>query len=602
MEEIKSEMETLNQVLLEGTKTYVIPDFQRNFIWGRDEVEDLFNDFSEDTESFSKSNSDLQGYLLGNIVLIESNSNEYLVIDGQQRLTTITLLFKALYQRISVILDEAENGERDQWVKRIGNLESGFQLSDEEFKFKGLRIKHAEGLSFGEYYRKIIRDSRDTNDLEMESDKNILDVYDTITERLSELTNEQLTKFIVYIKTKVKLIVTIAPSEGKAFQLFEVLNDRGRSLEPMDLVKNTFLKQLRLDGFSEEETKNFNSNWNGFIEELTISEKKKIKSSTFMKHFIVANYSKNIKQDKLFDFFKKENKLSSNDILRLSQNMKSNAHIYTSIENDPLHNDFLSENNNMYIIFKILGMKQLHPILMQFYDADKPIKEEVVDICVKYGATIVFSLTQTNIVEKALPSVIKGISKVKDLKEKKDKLLDIVRGEAETSRQKLPNIIKKYNFNKSSGKPTTILKFIELYCNKNNLIVKPNKKISKEHILAEKTEISNYEEYGFSGEEEFKQYLNRMGNLTLLYTDENTSAGIKAISEKRNIYEKSEFMVTRTMVKNEETAIKNGLETEKLSVLNELEPAYNLEDVWSKQEIEDRGSNLSELLLKYIGL
>lgn len=599
-------MKALTEVLLTGNKVYHIPEFQREFVWGREEVEELFNDFSEDTEAFTKSNEDLQGYLLGNIVLIENGNNRYLVIDGQQRLTTITLLFKALYQRINSIINTSEGQDRDRWLRKIGQLNAGYQINDDEDNFKGLRITHDEGLTFGEYYRALIRDNvTDESEKNTSSDQNIAEVFDTLTDKLSELNQTQLGKFIAYIKTKVKLIVTIAPSEGKAFQLFEVLNDRGRSLEPMDLVKNTFLKQLRLDGFSEEDTKEFNRNWSDFISNLTISSKKKISSSNFMKHFITGTYGENVRQDKLFDFFKKDNKLSGTEILQLAQKLKKYSKIYTSIEKNAMDNQFLQDNSNMFILFKLLRIKQLHPLLMRFYDSDESTKEFVTDICVKYGAVVVFSLTQTNTIEKELPTIISKIDG-RDAPKEKDILTEIVRKQISNYSEILFNVISVNNFANSNGKPLNksidILKFIELYYNKNNLVLNPSKKITREHILANKTNIQDYAQYGFIDAEDFSRYINRMGNLTLLYPDENTAAGINPVNVKKNIYENSDFVISRTMVRPEITAIRNGAETQRLVELNQLEPQYDMTSFWTKKQIEERGKNLANLLLKMVNI
>ncbi|ARQ03689.1 hypothetical protein CA207_04310 [Macrococcoides caseolyticum] len=252
MHEITSEMISLGQLLLDDNKLFYIPEFQRDFVWKDEQARELINDLKEDTDGFIKDNDDLQGYLLGNIVLIENYKKRYLVIDGQQRLTTLTLLFKVLYERIDSIIERSEGKERDKWLKRIGQISNGYQVVDDEDNFKGLRIIHDEGLTFGGFYRDLITDkiSEDTLIIS-DSDNNIREVYNTLSDELSNLNDAQMSKFISYIKNKVKLIVTTAPSEGKAFQLFEVLNDRGRSLEPMDLVKNTFLKivdcKIKLD-------------------------------------------------------------------------------------------------------------------------------------------------------------------------------------------------------------------------------------------------------------------------------------------------------------------------------------------------------------------
>ena len=603
MDEISSKMSSLSQLLLETSDTFHVPEFQRSFVWTKEQAIDLFNDLVEDTDEFSKDIEDLQGYLLGNIVLIENSNRNYLVIDGQQRLTSLTLLFKALYQRISDIINEADGRERDKWLQRIGQISRGYQILNDEDEFKGLRITHDEGLPFGQYYRDLIKDRSDENDVKLtDSDENIKEVYECFSEKLNELDDAKISKFIGYIKNKVKLIVTIAPSEGKAFQLFEVLNDRGRSLEPMDLVKNTFLKKIRQSGYNDDDIKIINSKWKGFIENLQLTPKKKISSSVFMKHFIANEFAENKKQDELFDFFKKRDTLNSgNEILKLINKLNKYSEIYASIEKNDQDNLFLKNNTNMHLLFKVLNVKQFHPILMSFYDAEKEIKEEVVDLCVKYGASIIYSSTQTNTIEKESINILKMIKESKDFYEKKNILKSQLNSLVSNYSEKLFNNINKTNFVNSSGKANNkakgILSFIELKFNNNLDIVKPVKRITVEHILARKTKITNYEDYGFINEDDFIRHLNRIGNLTLLYHDENTSAGINNFSDKKALYESSNFIITNTIIKPMETPIKNGVETHRVNLINEYQPQYLNTEIWNKEKIENRSSNIANLLV-----
>ena len=100
--EITSDLESIEEILINTKERYFIPEFQRNFVWGRDEVKQLFYDFFEDADGFFKETSTLNGYLLGNIVLINNEESNYqIVIDGQQRLTTITLIARALYKEVT---------------------------------------------------------------------------------------------------------------------------------------------------------------------------------------------------------------------------------------------------------------------------------------------------------------------------------------------------------------------------------------------------------------------------------------------------------------------------------------------------------------------
>lgn len=93
--EIVSKIESISSVLLNDSIAYYIPKFQRNFVWGSDEIEQLLNDFIEDTNEFKDDTNDLEGYLLGNIVLIDQGKQK-IVVDGQQRLTTLSLMAKGI--------------------------------------------------------------------------------------------------------------------------------------------------------------------------------------------------------------------------------------------------------------------------------------------------------------------------------------------------------------------------------------------------------------------------------------------------------------------------------------------------------------------------
>src|SRR5690625_706957 len=93
--------------IFKNDSIFKIPDFQRDFVWDKNEVNKLFDDFSEDTNDFTDLSG--EGYLLGNIVVIQSDSNNRLVkevIDGQQRLTVLSLLFYSLKRLIDNIQND----------------------------------------------------------------------------------------------------------------------------------------------------------------------------------------------------------------------------------------------------------------------------------------------------------------------------------------------------------------------------------------------------------------------------------------------------------------------------------------------------------------
>lgn len=72
---------------------YIIPPYQREYSWKEEQWENLFNDINEN----------LSGYFLGSIICISSENNRLDVIDGQQRLTTLSLLLLALYDELNFL-------------------------------------------------------------------------------------------------------------------------------------------------------------------------------------------------------------------------------------------------------------------------------------------------------------------------------------------------------------------------------------------------------------------------------------------------------------------------------------------------------------------
>lgn len=609
MEEIKSDMKSLEELFLNNEIEYIIPDFQRDFVWTKNEIIDLFDDFEEDTNGFEMDVSKLQGYLLGNIVLISENNSRYMVVDGQQRLTSISLIFKALYDAIIEKTDQSDGNERDKWVKRLSNLHNGFQISDDEDEFLSLKITHDVGLGFGSYYKGIIMNDEQRN-ADTDSDNNIEEVFQEINDRITTIKeNDDLFKnFIKYLKKKVKIIETISPSESKAFQLFEVLNDRGRSLEPMDLIKNSLLKKLAQDKLDNHKN-TFNDNWRVFIENLSYKRNnraQKIQSSTFLKHFIVAIYGVIKIKDELFLYVKNDLDLSGEEVIEFSQKLKKYSRIYSSIESDWKNNDFLSNDNNMFILFKLMNNKQFHPLLMAFYDADTETKKKLVDCCVRYSATLLYSLRQTNKVEALVPDIINDIAKLNNYTDKIDFVVNRLNNDILQLNDNLKNVIETYNFVSANGKPLgkslDVLKFIELYFNFNQSIIypQPTKKISLEHILATKTYINDYLDYGFNDKDEMTKYLNRLGNLTILYGDENASVGNKIFKDKKAVYSETEFIITNRIVEKCTTSIKNGEKTRVCESQNEYMPPFKNETIWSKDEIEKRGENLSRLLIDIV--
>ena len=608
MAEITSLMKDIKGIL-DNKNQFVIPDFQRSFVWTDKEVDTLFSDFKEDTDYYTDGLDTLPGYLLGNIVLIsnENNPTRFDVIDGQQRLTTLTLIFCALNKLFMDIAEETRRNlgaNADMWMGHTYSFKEYFRILDNNLQFVDYKILHTQDLDFKETYKSIIKQGALVSDEDNTSANNLEAVYESILEKLRGIYNDEPQKllyFLQYITTKVKLIETTAPSIERAFQLFEILNDRGQSLEPLDLLKNYLLKNLTsAPGITQNQIKDFSDSWSQFLKNLKDTGKSKaIETSTFIKHFIIGTKAINVKKKDLFEHFKK-NELVANDILQLSSDINSISKVYASINKDPLSNDFLSNDDGMYTLFTLFNTVQIHPLLMPFYNASRVDKVQVVDAAVRYVAAVIFSYTQTNAIEAELPEMIEKILHESDPARR----LEVAVTELELRTKPYVDLIRALlpvkdfgsKNKKQAPKAFQILKFIELYLNQKDSI-KTNKKIELEHIMPQ---AANNNDYSFDDEDTRKEYLNHLGNLTLLDRSLNASVKNGNFADKLNHYKACEFVITKALAEEIEYPV------QKQQPLINFQNTYFTVDnpgqikYWDKTQIDERGQKLVEVLEKLL--
>ena len=608
MAEITSLMKDIKGIL-DNKNQFVIPDFQRSFVWTEKEVETLFSDFKEDTDNYTDRLDTLPGYLLSNIVLIsnENNPTRFDVIDGQQRLTTLTLIFCALNNLFKDIAEETRRNlgaNADMWMGHTFSFKEYFRILDNNLQFVDYKILHTQDLEFKETYKSIIKQGALVSDEDNTSANNLEAVYESILQHLRSIYDnepQKLLYFLQYLTTKVKLIETTAPSIERAFQLFEILNNRGQSLEPLDLLKNYLLKNLTsAPGITQNQIKDFSDSWSQFLKNLKDTGKSKvIETSTFIKHFIIGTKAINVKKKDLFEHFK-DNELVANDILQLSSDINSISKVYASINKDPLSNDFLSNDDGMYTLFTLFNTVQIHPLLMPFYNAPRVDKVRLVDAAVRYVAAVIFSYTQTNAIEAELPEIIEKILHESDLARR----LEVAVTELELRTKPYVDLIRALlpvkdfgsKNKKKAPKAFQILKFIELYLNQKDSI-KTSKKIELEHIMPQ---AADNEDYSFDDEDTRKEYLNHLGNLTLLDKSLNASVKNGNFADKLDHYKACEFVITRALAEEIDSPVQN--QQPLINFQNTYFTVDNPEQItyWDKTQIDERGQKLVEVLEKLL--
>lgn len=589
---------------------FIIPSFQRRFAWTRDNVKDMFNDFYVDSNNYSfESTSELDGYLLGSIVLIDlDNKSSYEVVDGQQRLITLSLIYKCIANRYKLMLENKENLDVDTMECLI--KAQSFYYS-KELENKKVRINQETKLSYYELYNKIVNDEYYEEDLKsISKDKNMCDVWEEINNQIDDFNDERLNKLFYYLQENVKLIKIVSSSEDRAFQLFEVLNNRGQSLQPLDLIKNMLLQKVS----GEENITKFDKNWKNFSENLLIRKNgrgtSKDYSSTFLRYFIMSQYAKNVRKNELVLYFKNEimdGHINRKNVIDFVENLSKYSNMFNKIVSKYNSNEF-SSSPYMYALSH-LDINQFQQLLMVFYFTNKnnqhelqEVREKVILNCIRMGLSNLYSEDLPNQIEKIMPILIRTFNNHFDLTDDINRSSEeMFRKMDEYNRSRLPSVKSLLSLDKLSNKKAiNLLKLIELLINKNhNVLVKQPKggKITLEHIMPQ-NKPDNIRRLGFNIEDDYPSIINSIGNLTLLTESENSSLKDQNFEIKRNAYSKSVFSITKAIGGAFEVIAKSGETAERVETLkNKYELSY---EEWTKSNIKKRGEELTNLISDFI--
>lgn len=241
---------------------YVIPSYQRPYAWTVDQASELFDDLYD---FFEKEQEDT--YFLGSIVLIkEENKPHAEVIDGQQRLTTLTILLSALTAQFTGEL----RADFENYIREPGRASQGLKpkprLSLRE-RDRAFFADHVQSLQF----EKLL--NYDPVQLNNESQRNIQGNARLLLARLQQTfgTNaERLCEFGAFLVQRCFLVAVSTPSQQSAFRVFSVLNSRGLDLLPTDIIKSDIIGRItpsKQDDFTERwEELEVQAGRNGFAE------------------------------------------------------------------------------------------------------------------------------------------------------------------------------------------------------------------------------------------------------------------------------------------------------------------------------------------------
>lgn len=277
---------------------YIVPDYQREYVWTDKEVHQLLDDINEQIDAGST-----REYFIGTVLVSPTGEkNHYEVIDGQQRLTTFFLLLCALRH---LFRGEAQS-------EALGRMISTSYINSDGESRSTLTLE-PRYENAGEVMAQLVAMNADPQVVRsgiqaagigsFGSLENLISAYSTIHRYLKDNYNStaELKQYWGYLANNV-VFIQISTDVSSALKIFETINERGVGLNPMDLLKNLLFTQVKQSQFTQ-----LKDEWKRITKPL---EKEREKPLRFLRYFLMANYViKNargdsvVREDEIYDWF-----------------------------------------------------------------------------------------------------------------------------------------------------------------------------------------------------------------------------------------------------------------------------------------------------------
>lgn len=525
-------------------KILTIPEYQRSYSWERQNVRDLIEDINESLETNSS-------HYIGTVVLAKTNiQDNYNIVDGQQRLTTILMIMNVLILRL-------KDKEDTDYYKRLYIFDKNY----ETYKITPLSRDI-------EYFFKLLNEEKNLIP-KSRSQRYLTEVYEEITNVVDEIIDNK--KQFLRAVENLQILEFIEEDEGDAIRIFQTVNDRGKDLTRMDKMKsllfyfsNKYLEKKYdhtiNNTFGEIFELYDNIKLTGEKQNINIIASKQFNEDDILRyhHICFSNESYDPTVSQIMDNVK--SKLMA---FRKNKQLKE-LELYVKAYLDSLLAFTKSFNNiinksktesKYYKLFTILGLSAVYyPVIIQLerlgvIDTILPTKDikiidmlEIIDVRVlkireyagkKYIGKFAYRLNNEDWNIEKLEEYLLWFNSF------------------EIDNNHFQYLLTNFSYYGNTGLLRLLfIDYSEMLNNKNYHISELKEIMltspTIEHILSQ-TPKFDPESYNFRDEDEFNEYKGIIGNLTILEKGINSSIQNKDLVEKVKGYDKSMFSITKKL-------------------------------------------------------
>lgn len=581
---------------------YSVPDFQREYVWKDSNVEKLIDDIYYELYESEQPLEDSE-YFLGSIVVFRDRDGTFQLIDGQQRMTTIYLIFCVLRDTIRKLGQES---------KVLDNLIAGvtpdLQTGEDVNKYRLSLHYDSDGAAFLEEVANGRTTALKRSNIVSSSVEKLSRAIETIQDFISNrfiAEARDLKKFSSMLTNNVKLIRIETPNLKNALKVFETINDRGVGLTPIDLLKNYLFISVSQKTDSNPTWQKLKGRWETLMKILYKHQEDPIR---FLRYYLMSHYDVNLHnnfpEEEIYDWFvEQSSKYSiSNEPLKFVDELILASEHYCYFTQGK--NTDGTDNQYLQNIKKLQGRYRQHFILLM---AGRFLEKDLFSELCYYVESLLFIYTITRSSRRKDVNLIRNFSqwsrelrKIRDGEELLDFIkkyfhseFELLRADFESAFSELTDSnIAKFRLRYILAK---IAQFVEkeAYDNYKPLTWYLDQSIHIEHILPKSQ--NNELRQSFDKPKEYDLYTKNIGNLTLLEKTINSSIVDRSYEFKKDGYQQSQILITRALVNK--LNVGQNTQLNRVIEILELYPFV----IWDSKAIEKRQEMLVNLAKKVWG-
>lgn len=532
----KTENNTFRKLIGNGL-TYRIPRFQRDYSWTNEEWEDLWADILGTLEAGGEAS-----HYMGYLVLQSADDKSFDVIDGQQRLTTISLIVLAVLKNIQRLIDAGNDSDANKRrLEQIRQTYVGYLDPVTLIARPKLTLNRNNNYYFQTYLVPLGHlPQRGFRSSEHSMRKAFEWLDRQVANYLRASTGDEgkrLAQLVEDISDRLFFTVITVTDELNAYKVFETLNARGVRLSATDLLKNYLFSVLDRGGESDHELRNLEDRWENIVGRL---------QSENFPDFLRVHWNSRNNFARQADLFKTiRARVSDRDtVFQLLRGMEDDLDNYLALSS-PEGSEWSQDDKQLAGVLKTFRVKQPFPVLLaarRVLDAADftGLLRATMVISLRYNVIGAYSTAEQ---ERTYNAVAERIAKG-ELKQL-GPVLQAMRG-VYVEDKSFRAAFSEKTIRTTDSRNNRVVRFI-LCALEKHLSGQDHSFASDafnvEHVLPQNAPDG----WGGYSNEEASNLIYRLGNMTLLQSDVNRDMGTAEYDAKRASYLQSGFTLTRKM-------------------------------------------------------